>query len=130
MTIKLIPIIVSIIAMVESDNNICAMGDWNNSRCEFDAVGAFQVHKAALQDVNDTYGYCYHHEEMVDYKKSQRVADGYLKILVRRFMRKYGSEPSESQLVMMYNGGANTNFKNVGYLKRYNEKKIIYEKEN
>jgi len=131
MTIKLIPMILSAICVVESNNDSCAMGDWNEDRCDFDAIGAFQIHRAALQDVNRVYGYCYQHEEMLDYKKAYRVAGGYLLILTSRFIRKYGSVPTESELVMMYNGGSGTNFQNTGYLNKYNEvKKRIYEKEN
>ena len=128
---NLIPIVLSIISIVESNNNVCAMGDWNKYSCDFDAIGAFQIHKAALQDVNDVYGYCYHHEEMLEYNKAYRVAGGYLNILISRFVKKYGENPSESQLVMMYNGGPATNFKNTKYLNRYNNfKTSIYEKEN
>ena len=106
------------------------MGDWNKYTCDFDAIGAFQIHKAALQDVNDVYGYCYQHEEMLDYNKAYRVASGYLNILISRFVKKHGGNPSESELVMMYNGGSGVNFKKTNYLNRYNNLKTIYEKEN
>ena len=127
---NLIPIILSLICIVESNNNVCAMGDWNKYTCDFDAIGAFQIHKAALQDVNDVYGYCYQHEEMLDYNKAYRVASGYLNILISRFVKKHGGNPSESELVMMYNGGSGVNFKKTNYLNRYNNLKTIYEKEN
>lgn len=118
------------ISVIESNSDPCAMGDWNKYSCDFDAIGAFQIHRAALQDVNDTYGYCYQHEEMLDYKKAYVVAEGYLKILHTRFTREYGFEPTESQLVMMYNGGFGSDFQNIRYFIRYEEfKEDIYGKE-
>jgi hypothetical protein len=84
------------------------------------AYGYFQIHKCCVLDVNRHFKTSYSHFDMFDSLKARKVAKLYLLKGRELFRNKHKKEPTEKQLLRMYNGGYNgyKNEKTLKYLAR------------
>lgn len=87
------------IKYIETKNDTLAIGD--NGR----AWGIVQIHKIAVDDVNRIYGTWYDHEDAFDPVCAQEIFELYLMAGIKRFKKRYGKEPTEQDVVRMWNGG-------------------------
>lgn len=84
------------------------------------AYGYFQIHKCCVLDVNKHFKTNYSHFDMFDSLKARKVAKLYLIKGRELFRKKHKKEPSEKQLLRIYNGGylGYKNPKTLKYLAR------------
>ena len=112
----LITAIMNVLIWVESNNNPSAVGD--NGK----AIGILQIHKDCVEDINDTYYTVLMHEDMLSEKLSKEIFVLYLKHGWRVFKKKHHHDPSEEDLVRMWNGGIYKGYSNPAtekYYKKY-----------
>ena len=83
--------LISALIIVESSGNDLAIGDRGQ------AVGALQIHKAVVEDVNRFYGTHYRHQDMTNRAQARAVCEAYL--------RHYGRGCTTEQLARRWNGG-------------------------
>jgi hypothetical protein len=83
--------LISALIIVESSGNDQAIGD--NGR----AIGALQIHRGVVLDVNRITGSHYRHSEMTNRVAARAVCEAYLKA--------YGKGASTEQLARRWNGG-------------------------
>ena len=83
--------LISALIIVESSGNDQAIGD--NGR----AIGALQIHRGVVQDVNRITGSHYKHSEMTNRVAARAVCEAYLKA--------YGKNATTEQLARRWNGG-------------------------
>lgn len=76
---------------VESNGNVCAVGDGGN------AVGAYQIHKIYVDDVNRIAGTNYTYDDRLDERKSREM--------VKIYLTHYGKGLSEFDLCRLHVGG-------------------------
>lgn len=69
------------------------------------AVGLYQLHQIAVDDVNKAYGNHYTPEDRKDPEKAKEIVERYLILNGSRFKRKYGKGPTIEEMARMYNGG-------------------------
>lgn len=93
------------------------------------AFGILQIHKIAVREYNQTYGTKYKHEDMFDEKISKEVCIGLLEKGIDIYKNKYKTEPSEQEIVRMWNGGIYTGYKKSSTIKYWNKYKNL-EDEN
>lgn len=106
-----------IIKHVETDNRPNIVGDGGK------AFGALQIHKICVDDVNRMYGTNYSHSDALDTTCAKEIFKLYLQAGIRRYKRVYGDEPTEGQVVRMWNGGIYRGYRIKAtdkYLRRYN----------
>ena len=84
------PLIAALIT-VESNGRDNAIGDGGL------AIGALQIHKAVVVDVNRIAGTSYTHQQMTNRVQARAVCEAYLK--------HYGRGASTEQLARRWNGG-------------------------
>jgi hypothetical protein len=77
--------------IVESGNNDQAIGDQGR------ALGALQIHKAVVLDVNRITGSHYRHQDMTNRVAARAVCEAYLK--------HYGRGKTTEQQARIWNGG-------------------------
>ncbi len=87
------------IIAVESGGNDLAVGDGGR------AIGAFQIHRGVVQDVNRIYKTQFTHSEMTNRIKARLVFENYLTI--------YGRGKSTEELARIWNGGPTGHKKSV-----------------
>jgi len=114
--------IVTILKIVESNNNSCAIGD--NGK----AKGVLQIHEIYVKEVNNRYGTNFSHDDMFDEHKAEDVTKKYLRFFIRYYTSKYKKLPTEEHIVRCHNGGFVTGFKRITTLKYY--KRYILIKNN
>lgn len=105
-----------VLSKAESNNNRFAVGD--NGK----AYGIVQIHKICVDDVNRLYGTNYKHKEMFDKTCAKEVFVLYLQAGINKYLKRNGREPTESQVVRMWNGGiyrGHIRNSTKKYLKRY-----------
>lgn len=83
--------LISALIIVESSGNDMAIGD--NGR----AIGALQIHKAVVLDVNRITGSHYRHADMTNRVAARAVCEAYL--------NAYGKGATPEQLARRWNGG-------------------------
>ncbi len=87
------------IIAVESGGNDLAVGDGGR------AIGAFQIHRGVVQDVNRIYKTQFTHSGMTNRSNATIVFEKYLTI--------YGRGKSTEELARIWNGGPNGHKKSV-----------------
>lgn len=83
--------LISALIIVESSGNDMAIGDGGR------AIGALQIHRAVVLDVNRITGSHYKHSEMTNRVAARAVCEAYLKA--------YGKGATPEQLARRWNGG-------------------------
>ena len=89
--------LIAAVMMVESGGDPNAIGDHHRAR------GAFQIHAAAVRDVNRFYGTQYTHRQMHDPQAARDVFVRYLRIYVTP--RRLGRQPTAQDYARCWNGG-------------------------
>lgn len=116
-TIRIIIPIMMLIAQIESNDNVDAIGD--NGL----AFGHLQIHAGCVQDVNKYFNTSYSHEDMKNRKCAEDVFIKYIAIGEDIHIKKYNKFPSEKDIVNMWNWGIYQRAKNNKYYERYKSKK-------
>jgi hypothetical protein len=94
-TAKLIPSLIQ----VESKGDSKAVGD--NGK----ALGALQIWKVVVQDVNSIHKTKYTHKDMFDLQKSKTVCYKYLNYHGKQYKQRYNKPASYEVLSRIWNGG-------------------------
>jgi len=89
------------------------------------AFGILQIHKIAVREYNQTYGTKYKHEDMFDENISKKVCIGLLEKGVDIYKSKYKTEPSEQDIVRMWNGGIYKGYRKSSTIKYWNKYKNL-----
>lgn len=113
--------IYNIVRHVESNNRVHVVGDGGR------AYGVVQIHNICVQDINRLYGTSYTHKQAFNNHTAKEMFILYLKVGVKLFKRRYGRQPSEAEVVRMWNGGIYTGYRKTStlkYLDKYNEYKL------
>lgn len=87
------------IQTVESNGNENAIGD--NGK----AVGAFQIHKIYVDDVNSFSSEKFTYEDRNDKEKSQKIVKLYLEHYGKNYEKKTGKKATNEVLARIHNGG-------------------------
>lgn len=115
--------IADVLKEVESNNNVEAVGDGGL------ALGALQIHKACIQDVNRYYGTTYTHKDAKKPKIANDIFIKYLSLGIKLYKIRCGTTPTEYQIVRMWNGGIYRGYEyksTLGYLSKYIKQKENY----
>lgn len=118
--------ILPVLKLVESMGNTKSIGD--NGK----AYGILQIHKVCVDDVNRIYGTDYTHQDAFEENCAEEIFHLYLQAGIRRFVNKYKKEPTEQDVVRMWNGGVYSGYKRsttIKYYRRYLLFKRRHEKE-
>jgi len=83
--------LISALIIVESGGNDLAIGDGGR------AIGALQIHRGVVLDVNRITGSHYRHADMTNRAQARAVCEAYL--------RHYGKGATTEQLARRWNGG-------------------------
>ena len=83
--------LISALIIVESSGNDLAIGDGGR------AIGALQIHRGVVLDVNRITGSTYRHQDMTNRAAARAVCEAYLK--------HYGKGATPEQLARRWNGG-------------------------
>jgi hydroxymethylpyrimidine pyrophosphatase-like HAD family hydrolase len=105
--------ILPVLKQVETNGNVKAIGD--NGK----AFGVLQIHKICVDDVNRIYGTEYTHEDAFNEACAEEIFMLYINAGVKRFKLKYGKNPTEKDIVRMWNGGFYNGYKKQTTLKYY-----------
>lgn len=89
------------IAVVESGNKADAVGDGGKS------VGAYQIGKLYVDDVNAIYGTDYKYSDRTDPKLSREITLKYLTHYGKVYTRKTKKQPTAEVYARIHNGGPN-----------------------
>ena len=107
------------IRIVESNGNPRAIGDGGR------AFGEVQIHKIVIEDVNRLYGTSYTHEDSFDKTCAKEIFSLYLNAGIDIFCKKFGRDPSEEEVVRMWNGGIYSGYKKKSTIKYYSRYKKL-----
>lgn len=105
--------IMTVLKHVETNDNVEAIGD--NGK----AFGVLQIHKICVDDVNRIYGTKYTHQDAFNESCAEEIFILYIDAGIKRFEKKYNKEPTEQDIVRMWNGGVYTGYKKQATLKYY-----------
>lgn len=105
--------ILPVLKQVETNGNVKAIGD--NGK----AFGILQIHKICVDDVNRIYGTKYTHQDAFNEGCAEEIFNLYIEAGVKRFKFKYGKNPTEKDIVRMWNGGLYNGYKKQSTLKYY-----------
>ena len=83
--------LISALIIVESSGNDLAIGDGGR------AIGALQIHRGVVLDVNRITGSTYRHADMTNRAQARAVCEAYL--------RHYGRGKTTEQQARIWNGG-------------------------
>ena len=89
------------IAVVESDNKVDAIGDGGKS------VGAYQIGRLYIDDVNAIYGTNYKYSDRTNPKLSREITIKYLTHYGKIYTRKTKKQPTAEVYARIHNGGPN-----------------------
>lgn len=106
-----------IVAQIESSNIATAVGDGGK------AYGILQIHKICVDDINRIYGTSFLHHDAFDVCKSKEMFVLYLQAGIKRYVRLYNRQPTEEEVVRMWNGGIYQGYKRkstIKYYRKYN----------
>ncbi len=104
--------IMEVLKMVESRNDHKAVSP-NKAY-----YGVLQIGKVCIREVNRLYGTNYTHRDAFSVSKSEEI---FIKIItagIDRFRVRYKREPTEEDIVRMWNGGIYTGYK-TSFTKKY-----------
>lgn len=113
-----------ILEIVETNSNPDAIGDSGKS------FGILQIQKVCVDDVNRIYGTKYTHDEMFNPECAKEVFYLYLNAGIERYRNKYNKEPTEKDIVRMWNGGIYKGYRykqTIKYYNKYLEVKMKYK---
>ena len=85
----------------ESHGNVNAVGD--NGK----AIGAFQIHKIYVDDVNNFSSVKYTYEDRKNKEKSKAIVKAYLEHYGKNYEKKTGKKATNEVLARIHNGGPN-----------------------
>lgn len=115
-------VLMKAISIVESGGDPTAVGD------NGDAFGHMQIHAGVVQDVNETYGTTYTHDQMFDYDVSCTVFWLWQKRYVRALSVNHGRQADIEICARFWNGGYSNLINHPEYTDKYWAKvKPIYE---
>lgn len=104
--------IMKVLKMVESRNDHKAVSPDNSY------YGILQIGKICIKEVNRLYGTSYTHQDAFSVSKSEDI---FIKIItagIEYYRDKYNRDPSEEDIVRMWNGGIYNGY-NVSSTKKY-----------
>jgi len=113
--------IMEVLKMVESRNDHKAV---SKNKAYF---GILQIGRQCVREVNRLYGTTYKHKDAFVVSKSEDI---FLKIIragVKNYRKNYKKDPTEQDIVRMWNGGIYNGFK-ADYTKKYYNKYLRYKK--
>jgi len=113
--------IADILKEIESNNNPEAVGDGGL------AFGVLQIHEACIMDVNRYYGTNYTHRDAKNPIIAEDIFVKYISLGIKLYKLKCGTNPSEFQIVRMWNGGYHSGYKynsTLKYLAKYKRYKL------
>lgn len=116
--------IYNVIKFVETNNNPRAVGDDGR------AYGILQIHWVCINDVNKTYNTEFRHRDAFDIETSKEIFNLYIHKGVRLFREKHSRDPTEQEVVRMWNGGIYKGYQykaTFGYYQRYLQFKKRFE---
>ena len=102
-----------VLKYVESNNNADEVGD------DGKAYGIVQIHAICVEDVNRIYGTDYTHEDAFQEDCAREIFFLYLSKGIKRFRVKYNREPTNADLVRMWNGSIYTGYRKESTKKYY-----------
>lgn len=112
--------IIEVLKIVETQGKATEIGD--NGR----AYGILQIHKECVIDVNRVYGTNYVHSDAFKESVAEDIFKKYISIGISYYKKRYNKEPTEEDVVRMWNGGCYS-----GYLypstKKYYNKYLAYK---
>ena len=118
--IAILTSIMQILMVVETQGNADAIGD-NGT-----AFGILQIRSICVRDVNRIYKVNFEHKKMFDVETSKNVFMAYMGHGWAHFVKRHGYDPSEQDLVRMWNGGIYTGYQREStepYYQKYLELK-------
>ena len=112
---------------VESSGKSDAKGDYSNKTKEYRAIGAFQLWKIYIDDVNRFSDKKFKYEDRYDINKSKEIVIIYLKYYGKRYERITGKTATYEILSRIHNGGPN-GWKKDSTIKYWNKvMKVLYK---
>jgi hypothetical protein len=111
--------IVKIIEVVETNSNPLAIGDRGRS------FGILQIQKICVDDVNRIYKTSYTHRQMFQPQCAREVFYLYINAGIDRFERLYKREPTEKDIVRMWNGSIYNGYKKTSTIKYYRKYRAV-----
>lgn len=108
--------ILPVIKQLETNGNTKAIGD--NGK----AFGVLQIHKICVDDVNRIYGTSYVHEDAFNEACAEEIFRLYIDAGIKRFRTKYNKQPTEQDIVRMWNGSIYNGYRKkttIKYYRRY-----------
>ena len=105
--------IYEVLKELESNNTENAIGDSGL------AIGILQIHKSVIQDVNRYYGTDYTHKDAFDEVCSEEIFVLYISLGIKLYKKKYNKDPTEEDIVRMWNGGIYSGYRRDSTIKYY-----------
>jgi len=108
--------IITVLKQTESNGDIKAIGD--NGK----AFGILQIHKICIDDVNRIYGTDYTHQDAFNEHCAEEIFTLYINAGIKRFVKRYSKQPTEQDIVRMWNGGFYKGYRKkttIKYYRRY-----------
>lgn len=112
--------ILEVLKHVETNYDPTKIGD------NGDALGILQIHQGCITDVNRYYGTKYIHEDAINISNSEDIFIKYISIGIKIYKKKHNHDPTEKQIVRMWNGGIYKGYKyksTIPYVKKYIKQK-------
>lgn len=106
--------IYNVIKYVETNNNPRAVGD------DGKAYGIVQIHWVCIKDVNKTFNTDFKHRDAFKEEYAKEIFNLYIHKGVRLFRKKYCRDPTEQEIVRMWNGGIYRGYLYKATVKYYN----------
>lgn len=113
--------IMKVLKMVESRNDHKAVSP-NKTY-----YGILQIGKQCIREVNKIYGTSYSHRDAFIVHKAEDIFLKTIKAGVKDYRKRYKRDPSEEDIVRMWNGGIYNGY-NVSSTKKYYNKYLRYKK--
>lgn len=110
-----------VIKYVETNNEESAVGDNGKS------FGLVQIQKICVDDINRMYGTTYAHEDAFNPDCAKEMFILYLRAGIKKYKVKYHEQPTESQIVRMWNGGIYRGYR-VKATRRFLKKYYFWKK--
>ena len=117
--------LMSAICLVESNGKVNAKGDYSRKTKEYRAIGAFQLWKVYVDDVNNIIKNMgcknrYTYNDRYDYRKSYEMVVIYLNHYGKVYEKKTGKKATAEVLSRIHNGGPN-GYKKEATIKYWNK---------
>jgi hypothetical protein len=69
------------------------------------AFGVLQIHQICIDDVNSRFNTQYKHSDAFQVACAEEIFILYISLGIEKYCKKYGSEPTEEDIVRLWNGG-------------------------